>query len=37
MARGESRNGVISDLRPIQPEDNNGTVIQYRAVHATGP
>ena len=37
MARGESRKGVISDLRPIHPEDNNGTVIQYRAWHATGP
>jgi hypothetical protein len=37
MARGESRIGVTSDRRPIHPDDNNETVIQYRAWHATGP
>ena len=37
MARGESRNGVTRDLRPIHPDDDNETVLQYRAWNATGP
>jgi hypothetical protein len=36
-SRGESRIGVTKNLRPIHPDDNNETVIQYRAWHATGP